>query len=218
MVSKEIEVDDFDKILVHKKIALIISEGSQQKVIVETGKNLLPDIQIEVIEGEIILRNNNNCNFLRDYNLTKVYITSPNITKIRNASEQSVTSTGTLTYPSLYLMSAGNKSKYLAVGDIRLNINNNVVQIWSNGIATIYLEGKTNNLNISFSDGNTRFEGRNFIANNIAVNNVSSNDMIINPIESLTGKILSTGNVISYHLPPIVDVETPGIGKLIFKQ
>lgn len=218
IIQQEIDVPIFDKIVVHEKIELIITEGPVQKVILETGENLVSDIKIEVINNEIILVNNNSCNFFRDYGLTKVYITSPNITIIRNASEQNVSSNGILTYPSLYLMSVGDKKKFLAVGDWHLTIENTSVKIWSNGIANFYINGTSNNLNISFSNGDTRFEGGNFKVKNINIRQVSSNDMLIFPTESLKGSIHSVGDVISYHKPTIIDVDVQSVGELIFKQ
>lgn len=217
ITQQEIEVTTFDKILVHKQIELFIEEGPTQKVIIESGKNLLNDITAEVIDGELILTNYNSCNFFRDYNITKVYVTSPNINTIRNASELNVNSIGTLTYPSLYLRSSGEKSTYLAVGDWHLTIENTSVKVWSNGIATFYINGTTTNLDLSFSDGDTRFEGKEFIANNINVRQVSSNDMLIYPTESLTGTIHSIGNVISYNTPPVVTVDVQNRGELVFK-
>lgn len=216
-IQQEVDVPSFQKIVVNKKIALFISEGPIQKVVIESGENLLNDITAEVVDNELILTDYNDCNFFRDYGLTKVYVTSPNINTIRNASELDVTSIGTLTYPSLYLRSSGEKSTYLAVGDWHLTIENNAVTIWSNGISTYFIKGSANRLDVGFSDGDTRFEGKDFIVKNITVRNVSSNDVLIYPTESLSGSIHSTGNVISYNKPPIVDVDVQSVGKLIFK-
>ena len=216
IIQKEIIVENFDKILVNKRVELIISEGPQ-KVIIETGENLISDVLVEVIDGELILSNYNSCNFFREYNLTKIHVTSPNLTTIRNASEHKVSSKGIITYPSIYLRSSGEKRERLAVGDWHLNINNSKVRIWGNGISNFYLTGKTDNLNISFSDGDTRFEGQTFEAKHISVRQVSSNDILINPLESLTGSIHSVGDVISFNKPLIVDVDVQSDGKLIFK-
>jgi hypothetical protein len=218
IIQVEIEVPIFEKVVVHERIELIITQGNEQKVIVESGKNLLSDISVEVINNQLILINNNTCNFFRDYDLTKVYITSPNLTVIRNASEYNVSSTGTLTYPSLYLRSSGEKSEFLSIGDWHLNIKNESIKIWSNGIAIFYLEGSTTNLDLVFSDGNTRFEGKNFKVQNIKVSQVSSNDILIFPIESLTGSIHSTGDIISFNTPPIVNIDIQSnYGELLFK-
>lgn len=218
IVQIEIDVANFNKVVVHKRIELIVKHGDEQKVIIESGDNLIPDISYEVIENELILRDNNTCNFVRDYDITKVYITSPNLTKIRNASELNVSTRGIIRYPNLYLQSSGEKNKFLSVGDWHMNIENTALNIWGNGIANFYINGKTDHLDLNFSDGDTRFEGQNFKAQHIKIKQVSSNDMLIRPIKTLTGSIHSTGDVISYNIPTTIDVEElSDYGKLIFK-
>ncbi|HKJ07294.1 MAG TPA: head GIN domain-containing protein [Flavobacteriaceae bacterium] len=217
MVTEEIQLNTFEEITIHEGISLVIKTGTAQKVMLETGKNLLPEISFKIIENRLIIRNHNTCNFVRPYGITKVYITSPNITSIRNASEQNVLSDGELTFPNLYLQSSGEKTKYLAVGDFNLKVNNENLRIWGNGISNFNIEGTTNNLDVLFSDGDTRFNGEKLIANTVKVKNVSSNDILVYPINSLTGSIHSTGNVVAFNQPPIVEVEELGIGKLIFK-
>lgn len=217
IITEEIALETFDEVTIHEGIALVVKSGETQKVLLETGKNLLPEISFEVIENQLIIRNNNNCNFVRPYGITKVYITSPNLTTIRNASEQNVASDGVLTFPNLYLRSSGEKTNYLAVGDFNLTINNESLRIWSNGVSNFNINGSTKNLDILFSDGDTRFNGENLIANEVVVKNVSSNDILVNPVNSLTGSIHSTGSIISFNKPPVVNVEELGIGKLIFK-
>lgn len=217
IIEKEIELPVFTKIEVHENIELIIEENSTQQVIVETGSNLLPDIALAVIDGKLILKNNNTCNLLRAYNVTRVFVRSPNITEIRNASQLNISSIGTLNYPNLYLQSVGEKKKFLAIGDWHLNINNTALSIWSNGISNFYLKGQTNNLSILFSDGDTRFEGQDFLANTVQIKQVSSNDIVIAALNSLKGTIHSVGNVICYTKPNTVEVTAYSKGKLIFK-
>ena len=69
---------------------------------------------------------------------------------------------------------------------------------------------------MGFFAGSGRFEGADLIAQNIEVNHRGSNDMVVNPIQSLTGELRGTGNVIAVNQPPIVDVEETYIGELIF--
>ena len=215
----EVELPFFDKVVVHSRIELIITEGSEQKVIIESGKNLLPDITAKVTNNELVLTNNNTCNFFRDYDLTKVYLTSPNLKVIRNASEYKVSSKGVLTYPSLKLISIGDKNEFLPIGNWHLTIENESLIIQSNGIAVFYINGLTNNLDIDFFDVNdSRFEGINMKAQHIKIRQISSNDIIVYPIQSLKGSIHSTGDVISYNKPPIVEVTVlNNYGNLIFK-
>ena len=55
------------------------------------------------------------------------------------------------------------------------------------------------------------------MAQKVNVWNRSSNDMIVNPQQEITGKISGTGNVICVNRPPIVDVEEQYKGRLIFE-
>lgn len=218
VIQQEIVVDTFDKILVNRDIELIIKDGLEQKVIIETGKNLLNDVEAVVLEGKLILTDNNSCNFVRDYGITKVYITSPNITEIRSSTQYDISSDGVLTYPDLFIFSDDFFAlESFTIGDFRLQIDTNSFQVIINNISNCFISGKTNNLNITFAAGNSRFEGRGLIAQYITIWNRSSNDMIVNPQQIITGKISSTGDVISVNKPPIVNVEQHYKGRLIFE-
>jgi len=216
-IQQEFTVSNFNKILINERVELIIKEGIDQKVVVETGENLLNDIDIQVINNELVVINNNTCNFVRDYGLTKVYVTSPNIVKIRNSSELAVRSDGTLTYPSLNLIADDFQSDYLNVGDFHISINNTTLRITSNGISNFYIDGQTTNLTVGFFAGDSRFEGKNLIAENVTIIHKSTNDMLVNPQVKIEGDIFSLGDVIAYNQPAIVDVTEHYQGKLIFE-
>ncbi len=217
IIQQEIIVDLFDKILINEGVELIIKQGATQKVIIETGENLLNDIKLEVINNQLIATNNNNCNFVREYGLTKVIITSPNITVIRNSSEREVRSEGVLTYPSLRLLAEDFESDFLNIGDFIISINSTTLSVTSNGISNFYINGQTTNLNIGFFAGDSRFEGKNLIATNVKITHKSSNDMLVNPQEKIEGDIFSLGDVLAYNEPLIIDVTEHYQGKLIFK-
>ncbi|NNC49050.1 MAG: DUF2807 domain-containing protein, partial [Flaviramulus sp.] len=72
IIQQEIIVANFDKIFVNRDIELIIEEGPTQKVVIETGKNLINDVSAAVANGELTLTDNNTCNYVRDYGITKV--------------------------------------------------------------------------------------------------------------------------------------------------
>ena len=217
IIQQEILVTPFNKILINEKIELIIKEGPTQKVILETGKNLQSDISIEVVNNQLIATNNNGCNFVRDYGITKVFVVSPNIIEIRNSSELTVSSSGILHYPSLTLLSEDYLSDYLNAGDFNLEVDNQTTRIVSNGISNFYLKGKTTNLNISFVAGDSRFEGKDLLATNIQLTNKSSNDMLVFPISKLEGDIYSVGDVQVFNTPPTITITEHYTGKLIFK-
>jgi hypothetical protein len=217
-IQQEISLDAFDKILVNRDIELIIKDGITQNVVIETGKNLLNDVTALVTEGRLILTDNNTCNYVRDYGITKVYVTSPNITEIRSSTQYDISSNGVLRYPSLTILSEDfNAPDTFTVGNFRLQIDNLSFNIVFNNLSNCYVSGKTNNLNVTYASGTSRFEGRNLMAQNVYIWNRSSNDMIINPIQEIKGKISGTGDVICANHPPIVEVEEQYKGRLIFE-
>ncbi|GAA4893768.1 hypothetical protein GCM10023311_17950 [Flaviramulus aquimarinus] len=218
IIQQEIELSDFNKILVNRDIELIIKEGAMQSVVIETGQNLMNDVTAIVADDKLTLTDNNACNYIRDYGITKVYVTSPNITEIRSSTQYEVSSDGVLTYPNLKVLSEDfSDSELFNVGDFRLQINNTNFSLVFNNISICYISGETDNLNVTFSAGTSRFEGRNLIAENVVISNRSSNDMIVNPQQEIKGKISGVGNVISVNKPPVIDVEEVYKGRLIFE-
>ena len=217
IVQVDIEVSTFNRILVNRDIELIVSQADDFKVTIETGENLLNDVKAVVNGNRLVLTDDNTCNFFRDYGITKVYVEAPNITEIRNASQYEVSSEGILTYPSLNLISEDfNSNVEFTIGDFRITVDNTNLNITSNNISSFYIDGQTENLFVGFFSGSGRFEGENLIAQNVEVNHRGSNDMIVNPIQSLTGILRGTGNLISVNEPPFVDVERIYTGQLIF--
>jgi len=218
IIQQEFEVSTFDKITVFERIELIITDAPTQKVVVETGEYLLNEIEARVENGRLILVNNNGCNLTRDYGNTKVYVSSPNLTEIQNSSGYTVRSNGVLNYPNLRLISEDytNKNVSHTDGDFDLQVNSNAIYIVINNLSSVFITGAVNDLFIGFYSGDARFEGANLIAQNIDIFQRSSNDIIVNPQQSLTGEIRGTGDVISLNRPPIVDVEEFYTGRLIF--
>jgi hypothetical protein len=220
IIQEELTLEDFSQITIFEGVKLVIKQAEEQKVVLETGENLRNDIRVEVIENRLVAYNDNSCNLVRDFGLTTVYVFSPNIKEIRSSTGFLIKSDGVLSYPSLSLLSESfsDPEAETTDGEFDIEVNNTSVNIISNGIAYFKVSGITNSLNVVFAAGDSRLEAENLRANNININHRGSNDMLVNPQESLKGKLLSTGDVISYNKPAIVEVEEPYKGKLIYRN
>jgi len=217
IVTQEVEVTSFTKILVNRGVELIVSESVDYEVVIKTGENLLNDVEAKVIGDELQISDNNNCNFVRDYGITKVFVTAPNITEIRSSTQYDISSQGILNYSSLRLLSEDfNEPETFTVGDFRLELNSTHLSITENNISTFYISGQTENLYIGFFAGAGRFEGENLIAQHVDIFHRGSNDIIINPQQSLLGELRGTGNVIAVNQPLSNSLEQFYIGQLIF--
>jgi hypothetical protein len=215
IITKDFTVPNFDKIIVHQGISLVITEGPIYKVEVQTGENLMSNIEVSVAEGLLTLKDNTTCNWVREYGKTVVYVTAPNITELHSKTERLIASNGVLTYPILRLISM-DLSDGAGTGDFNIQVNNSQVVIENNNVSRYYISGQTNELLVNFYDGNGRFTGNNLNAKKIVVFHRGSNDLIVKPTESITGKMVSTGNVILKNNPPIVDVQQLYHGRVIY--
>ncbi|OUR92636.1 hypothetical protein A9Q87_06225 [Flavobacteriales bacterium 34_180_T64] len=217
IIQQEFSIDPFEKVLVNRDIELIVKEGAEFEVVVETGENLMNDVEVEVIGNELILTDHNSCNYVRDYGITKVYVTAPNLNSIRSSTQYDISSDGVLNFDNLELISEDfNAVGTFTVGDFRMQVNAINLRAVANNISSFYLIGHTENLYVGFFSGSGRFEGEALIAQNVAIYHRGTNDIFVNPQLSISGELRSTGNVISINEPPTVAVEEFYTGRLIF--
>ena len=218
IISQEIVVTDFTRIKVNRDVELVLKEGATQKVVIETGENLLKDVFAVVSGNQLVLTDSNTCNYVRDYNVTKVFVTAPNITEIISSTQFQISSDGVLNYPIINVSSEDyTDSSVIAVGTINLTLNSQDVKVVGNNLTFFELSGVTENLNVNFAAGDGVFNGAGLIANEVNVFHRGTNNVIVNPQNVLEGRLVSTGNLISVNYPPLVDVEVLYTGSLIFQ-
>ena len=104
-VTKEYAISDFNKIRVHSGISLVVKEGPDFKVIIQSGTNLMDNIEVTKQGDFLVVKDNTSCNWTRDFKAATVFVTAPNISEIHSKTEQDIYSDGTLTFPILRLFS-----------------------------------------------------------------------------------------------------------------
>lgn len=217
LVHKEMSVQAFDKILVNRDVVLVVQQGIDHSVRIETGENLLNDIDVKIIDNQLQLTDNNTCNYVREYGITTIYVTVPDLKEIRSSTQYDISSKNVLVFDNLTLISEDyNEKESFPVGDFRLEVDTNKLRIVTNNISSQYISGKTNDLYVGYFAGAGRFEGANLIAQHVQISHRGSNDMIVNPQQSLTGVLRGVGDLISINRPSVVDVEQLYSGSLIF--
>ncbi|PWK21021.1 head GIN domain-containing protein [Xanthomarina spongicola] len=218
IIQQEVVVEPFEKILVNRNIELILKEDLEFSLVIETGENLMNDVEVVVIDNQLRLTDNNSCNYVRDYEPTKIYVSAPNITNIRSSTQFDISSDGVLNYNNLKLFSEDfNSEGAFTMGDFRLQVNANNLRVTANNLSSFYISGETNKLYVGFFSGTGRFEGANLTAQEVSIYHRGSNDIIVNPQQLLTGELRGTGDLISKNNPPNVEVEQFYTGELIFE-
>ncbi len=197
-----IELAEFTTIDVHNNINVVIEQGSEQSVKLTAGKNLASNITFEIIEGNLVIKDENKCNWARDYSKLNVHIVTDQLSKIRSSGGGTISSKGILSFPNkLTLISE------LYTGDFVLDVSLQSLAIVNNDLSNYYISGSVTQLNVGFYAGDGRFEGRNLAAEDTRIVHYGTNDMIINASNSLTGEIKSTGDLIYCTIPTVLDVE-----------
>ena len=215
-ITLELTVDAFDKILVNRDIELVVKQGQDYKVEIQTGENLLDSMEVIVVGNELQLTDPNSCNYVRDYGLTKMIVTTPTLKEIRSSTQYLTSSEGVLTFESLYLISENYNSDYISSGDFNIAVNTQNLSVVANNLSVFTISGSTEKLSVGFYAGLCEFKGADLIAQDVTIFQRSSHDIIVNPQQSLKVDIRSVGDVISLQTPPLVEVEEYYSGRLLF--
>jgi len=217
IIEKSIVVEAFSAITVFERIEMIVKETPEYSVKIQTGEFLMSDIDVKVENGRLLLRNNNSCNLTRDYGITKITVTTPNLTEIRSSTGLPIRSAGVLNYETLRLVSEDYKEEYHTNGIFELEVNATQLFFTMNGLSSAFISGTTTNLNIYYAAGDSRFEGRNLVADNVTIYHRGTNDITVNPQLKLKANLVSTGNVISINTPPNIELQEQYTGRVIFE-
>lgn len=217
IITREYEAVPFSKIYVYKGVGLVVKQGTTLKVEVTSGENLFDNISVEFKNNELHLKDNSTCNWVRAYGQIKVTVTTPQLSEldIISKTEQDIVSEGVLTHNILRLISI-DLTEGAGTNDFKFDVNNYQVVVESNNVSRYYLKGTTEQALLNLYDGHGRIEAGDLITGNINVFHRGSNDMIVHPVDSIIGKMVSTGNIILKNVPPKVAVEELYQGRVIY--
>ncbi|MEM1337447.1 MAG: head GIN domain-containing protein [Bacteroidota bacterium] len=220
LTRREVEVPSFLNITVFERLNLVLISGEEQKVEIESGAFLLNEISATVEGDRLVLRNENGCNLFREYGLSTVYVTAPNINEIRSSTGLLISSEGVLNYPNLRLISESFivSDSETTSGSFDLQLTSDTVEIVVNGIAYFRLQGSTESLSVNVAAGDSRVEAEGLEATAVMVNHRGTNDILVQPLERISGVIRGYGDVISINRPETVAVEETFEGRLLFRD
>ena len=219
IVNYEVELEEFHEIFVYERVKLFIEQGEQQKVEIETGSNLRNDVSAIVEDGRLILRNDNSCNLFRDYEITKVYVTTPRLTWLQSSTGSAIESIGNLAFEEELWLRSLNQEKSLDIhtdGDFILDLDMDRLRITSDNVSNFFLTGRVDVMDVFFAAGDGLLEASALEVQDYDVFHRGTNRIIIKPLQSLKGDIYSYGDIISKSRPPSINVTEHFKGRLIF--
>lgn len=215
---EEIAVPGFSDITVFENVRLVIRQGPEQRVVLETGENLRDGVSARVEDGVLELRDSNNCNLFRTYGLTTFYVTTPELATLRSSTGWPIESDGVLAFEDLRLISESFNNPETATtdGSFDLSLDTGRLRLVANGIAYFRLRGSTGTLGVTIAAGDSRVEAAELAARRVTLDHRGSNQVHVFPTGRIDGVIRGYGDVLSYNRPDTVEVEERFRGRLRF--
>jgi len=192
VVKKQILLNqNFDAIKVSNSINVILTQNNQTDVTVEAQENLLEYITITVEENTLVVKKDKNFGFNSTAN---VFISAPNIEKIKASSASNVNVTSQLKVSNLEL-------EVSSAATIDLDVIAKNIEIESSSGSEINITGKVVELNIQSSSG-SNVNAENLLSKNAEIKTSSGSTVKANVIENLNAKA-SSGSDIYYSKTPL---------------
>jgi len=139
-IEKEISLDSVSKFMLYKNITYHVYQDTMRKLIIRTGDKMVNHILVENDETILTIKNENHCNFLRDFDKkTIVEIHYPYYKDIYSEANDSLIFKNTIVGDYLEV------EQNLGGAAVRLDVNvNHIIMIASGGVAGFVLSGITN--------------------------------------------------------------------------
>lgn len=202
-------IPTFRSIELNDKIDLFVEYGPNLNLRVKAGENLQKLIKTEVKNGQLIIENDNKCNWVRSFKKRiEVYLQTPTLKAITYYGSGRVNFTNTFVSDTLLV------NLWEASGDLTFKIDANYVELKSHtGTGTIKCEGNTEGL-VTFMGGNGFIETEQTTAKNVLAVNNNTGYLRIKAEENLKADISGAGNI-EYFGNPVIELIDIGEGELI---
>jgi hypothetical protein len=211
LVLEERSLMEFDSIRLEDNVNVILIQDTLNKVIVEAGENLLPKIKTDVSNRLLVLKNENDCNWVRKLNIpVNAYVHFKDISILTNLGVANITNQDTLK-----IQGHAIDIRIVESGDIHLVgefdwIYARIIVALGN----LTLEGKAGGLEL-YADGTSIVHAENMQVNFASIETLLTGDIWVNATDQIGAKIFWQGNVYYKNSPQIVFQKETSTGKLI---
>lgn len=203
IISRELFLDEFDRIELNLPAKVILTQGEQQEVIVEGYENIIERIELDVSDDLWVIETR-RC--VRDIDDLTIFITLPAYEELRIAGSGEIISETILEVDDIELYIAGS-------GDIDLGLAADDIDAKVAGSGNIYLEGGADQVDLEVS-GSGSVKAFELTCEQADVRIVGSGDVEISVNTELDVRIAGSGNVY-YRGNPVIDVNISGSGNVI---
>jgi predicted small secreted protein len=195
VVTEERPVSDFTKVKGSAGIDVFLTEGTENKVVVEADENLMEFIETTVEGGKLRIRSSRNNNIGRA-KAKKVHVTYVSLTSIEASSGADVIGNSVIKSETLNLDSSSG-------ADLELEILSKEVFAETSSGSDMKLSGKATTLRAKASSGSD-LDAKELLVANCNADASSGADIKVNVKERLSAEASSGGDVHYYGDPAAV--------------
>jgi len=201
--TEERDVSGFDEVYLSGVGNLIITQGDEESLTIETDDNIIPLIKTDVFGNRL------NISFRRGYNFMptvkiKYYLTVIDLDKISLSGAGDIDCEGFSTDKLEFEISGA--------GDIDFNINAESVETTSAGAGDINLAGKVDSQEIDIS-GVGKYDAEELESRECSISLSGAGSVTVNTSEELDISISGVGNVY-YAGDPHITQDISGLGRV----
>lgn len=213
--TKTLSMPAFQHVEVGERVAVILEKAENHEIVITTGSNLMPKMEAKVEDGVLKLSDHNTCNWTRSFGTTQILVRTPTLENIFVHTEQTIQSQGVLEFPVIRFI-AMNSNGRVSVGEVDVEVQCQQLVIESNSDTFFKIRGNTPQANINFYNGLGFFYGEALNIQQLQVFHRGVHDIRVKVSNQVTGKLLSTGNLVLFQMPNLVNVEQLYTGTVIY--
>lgn len=197
------------KIELYDNINLVLTQDSVERITIEAPRFLTPNISTAIDQQVLTIRNNVDCNWLRNPDeIITVYVSVKSLEEITYNGSGHITSTNTLTSDRLFFYS------YEGAGNINVSMQADVGGAYIHQEnADIILSGTCNRF-FSYTNARGTIDFKNLLVQNMVIEYGGVRDAAIHVTNELDAIIYHTGNLY-YRGTPTIKKVTHSSGQLL---
>ena len=203
-------ISSFNQIDLNDNVNLILTQDTIERIQVEAGQNLQPNILTTVTNNILTIKNTTSCQWLRNPSeKINVYISVKKLNTVNYNGSGNVTSTNTITTDNITFNSnegAGNV-------EVTLDAQQTFAYIYHENADFIF-HGKSNYC-ASYTNSRGSIDFKDFIVKNMNIEYGSIRDTHINVTETLHAIVYFKGSIYYTGSPAKIDTTYYSSGRLI---
>lgn len=200
--QKDFNIKNFNKLYVSNSFNIVLTQGDEEKLILETDQNLIQYIEVKVLNNNLIIRMNDNY----EYNYTKMnlYLNFKFLENIDISGACEITTKGKnyIKFNDLSIDCSGATK-------IDLNLECNNLEIDCSGATEINLNGKADKFKIDCS-GASEIDAKKLESKYCILDASGASTVTVFAIESLNAETSGASSIIYYGNPKIINIDSSG--------